>query len=899
MKQDRKLQTAATAQNARGSERGSGSGPDAQSARGAGSGRDARNAGGSGSGGPDSDAAARGSGGRTPGATARGSSGPGPDSAARGSSGPGPDAKGGLAAAASRRYFPLLLVLFAGSGCSALIYEIVWYQLLQLVIGSSAISLGVLLATFMGGLSLGSLLLPRLEWARKQHPLRVYAKVEFGIAVCGILALFGMPLVDGVYTAAVGHGMPAILLRALVCAICLMPPTFLMGASLPAAARWIRTSSEGVSWMGFLYGGNTVGAVFGCLLAGFYLLRVTDMTTATFVAAALNCAVGMVSLRLASKTAARAGSEGPEQPAGSAGHWPVYVTIGLSGATALGAEVIWTRLLGLMLGATVYTFSIILAVFLIGLGIGSAAGSALARTVRARLTFGACQLLLVAAVAWTALMLARSLPYWPVNPLLSTSPWFIFQIDMVRCLWAILPAALLWGASFPLALAAAAGAPSGPGEDPARLVGGVYAANTAGAIVGALSFSLILVPWIGTQGCERVLIVLAAIGAAVVLTPVVASARTILGAVGLAAALAVAGWLAANVSGVPPMLIAYGRRIATSMNRSKILYWGEGINSSIAISQWDDGAIQFHVSGKVEASSEPYDMRLQRMLGHLPALIHPNPESVLIVGFGAGVTAGTFVVHPEVKRIVICEMEPLIPPVATRFFAKENYNVLHDPRVQIVYDDARHFVLTTPEKFDIITSDPIHPWVKGSATLYSKEYFELVKEHLKPGGIVTQWVPLYESDLPTVKSEFATFFDVFPNGTVWGNENGGGYDTVVLGQVEPARIDVDAMEARLNKPEYEAVTRSLHDVGFNSLVGLLATYGGQAADLQQWTAGAEINRDGNLRLQYLAGLALNDSMEGAIYNEILSYRKFPRNLFVGSEPRLQALAAAMQDLANQ
>jgi spermidine synthase len=813
----------------------------------------------------------------------------------RASGGPAPDSRATLAAAASRRYFPLLLLLFAGSGCSALIYEIVWYQLLQLVIGSSAISLGVLLAAFMGGLCLGSAMLPRLEWARKQHPLRVYAKVEFGIAICGILALFGMPLVDGVYTAAVGHGMPAILLRALVCACCLMPPTFLMGASLPAAARWIKTSSEGVSWMGFLYGGNTVGAVFGCLLAGFYLLRVADMTTATFVAAALNCTVGLVSLRLASKTTESAGSEGAEEPAGGAGHWPVYVTIGLSGATALGAEVVWTRLLGLMLGGTVYTFAIILAVFLIGLGIGSAAGSALARTVRARVAFGACQLMLVLAVAWTALMLAQSLPYWPVNPLLSTSPWYTFQIDMVRCLWAILPAALLWGASFPLALAAA----SERGEDSARLVGTVYAANTAGAILGALAFSLILVPWIGTQGCERVLIVLAAIAAAVVLTPVVVSSRTILGAVGLALALAVSGWLAANVSGVPPMLIAYGRRIATSMNRSKILYWGEGINSSIAISQWDDGALQFHVSGKVEASSEPYDMRLQRMLGHLPALIHPNPESVLIVGFGAGVTAGTFVVHPEVKRIVICEMEPLIPPTATRFFAKENYNVMHDPRVQIVYDDARHFVLTTPEKFDIITSDPIHPWVKGSATLYSKEYFELVKEHLKPGGIVTQWVPLYESDMPTVKSEFATFFDVFPNGTIWGNENGGGYDTVVLGQVEPARIDVDAMEARIQKPEYEPVARSLNDVGFNSIAGLLATYGGQAVDLQQWTAGAEINRDGNLRLQYLAGLALNDSMEGTIYNEILSYRKFPRNLFVGSEPRLQAVAAAMQALANQ
>src|SRR5688572_1144403 len=146
--------------------------------------------------------------------------------------------------AASRRYLPLLLLLFAGSGCSALIYEIVWYQLLQLVIGSSAISLGVLLATFMGGLCLGSLWLPRILAARRQHPLVVYAKVEFGIAICGILALVGMPLVDGVYTAVVGHGLPAILLRALVAALCLIPPTFLMGASLPAAARWIESNPE-------------------------------------------------------------------------------------------------------------------------------------------------------------------------------------------------------------------------------------------------------------------------------------------------------------------------------------------------------------------------------------------------------------------------------------------------------------------------------------------------------------------------------------------------------------------------------------------------------------------------------------------------------------------------------
>jgi spermidine synthase len=568
----------------------------------------------------------------------------------------------------------------------------------------------------------------------------------------------------------------------------------------------------------------------------------------------------------------------------------VYVTIALSGATALGAEVIWTRLLGLLLGATVYTFSIILAVFLIGIGIGSGAASMILRAVEARHALGYSQLLLMGAVAWTAWMLSSSLPYWPVNPLLSASPWYTFQIDMVRTLWAILPAAILWGASFPLALAAAATEES----DSASLVGGIYAANTAGAILGALSFSIVLVPWIGTQGCERVLIVLSAAGAVLMLAPAVGRAKTLVGTAGLVAALAIGAVLASRVSGAPGMLIAYGRRIMTSLNRSQILYAGEGRNSSIAISRWDDGAIQFHVSGKVEASTEPYDMKLQRMLGHMPALFHPDPHSVLIVGFGAGVTAGTFVIHPGIHRIVICEMEPLIPPTATKYFGRENYSVMHDPRVQIVYDDARHFVLTTREKFDIITSDPIHPWVKGSATLYSKEYFDLVKEHLNPGGIVTQWVPLYESDTQTVKSEFATFFDAFPNGTVWGNSNGGGYDTVALGQVEPARIDVNVLEQRLARPDHQRVVESLREVGFNSLYGLIGTYAGRAPDMKPWLEGAAINRDGNLRLQYLAGLALNTSMEASIYNEILNYGRFPSDIITGSPDHLRALMAAME-----
>jgi len=794
------------------------------------------------------------------------------------------------------RFLPVLLLLFAASGCSALIYEIVWYQLLQLAIGSTAVSLGVLLATFMGGLSAGSLALPRILARKWRHPLLVYALIEAGIGACGILVLFGMPLIDGIYSAGVGHGMPAILLRAMVCAVCLMPPTLLMGASLPAIARWIETSPRGVAWLGLLYGANTAGAVAGCLLAGFYLLRAFDMATATFVAAAINGLVALGSWHLSRTTPERAPAEGPGDstvpaPAGRSRFQPVYVTIALSGATALGAEVVWTRLLGLLFGATVYTFSIILAIFLAGIGLGSGAGSLISRSTRPRTALGICQLLLAGAIAWTAFTLSRSLPYWPVNPLLSGSPWITFQVDMARAIWTILPATLCWGASFPLAL----GAVADRERDPGRLVGGVYAANTFGAILGALAFSMILIPWIGTRQSQRALMLLAALGALFALGPVAWRARRRAGALaGLAASLGAAGYLAAGVAPVPGDLIAYGRRMITSATGSQLLYVGEGMNASIAITRWNDGAIQFHVSGKVEASTEPYDMRLQRMLGHLPALVHPRPQSVLIVGFGAGVTAGTFVPHPDIRRIAVCEMEPIIPPVATRFFARENYGVMNDPRTRIYYDDARHFVLTTRDKFDIVTSDPIHPWVKGSATLYSREYFELVRERLNPGGVVTQWVPLYESDAEVVKSEIATFFEVFPGGSIWANElDGGGYDVFLLGQREPGKIDVDAMQARLDRPEYARVAESLREVGLGTAVALLSTYAGQDRDLKPWLLGAQINRDGNLRLQYMAGLAVNANAEQAIYSEMLRYRQFPFNLFTGSEGTLRTLEAAM------
>jgi len=226
----------------------------------------------------------------------------------------------------------------------------------------------------------------------------------------------------------------------------------------------------------------------------------------------------------------------------------------------------------------------------------------------------------------------------------------------------------------------------------------------------------------------------------------------------------------------------------------------------------------------------------------------------------------------------------LVPRVVAQFFSRQNHGVVGDPRVEIVYDDARHYILTTREKFDIITSDPIHPWVKGSAALYTREYFEMCKARLNPGGMVTQWVPLYESDEASVKSEVATFFQVFPNGTVWGNdENGSGYDAVMLGQDGPARVDMDAVRDRWSSFAYRDAAASLAEAGFPAPGTLFATYAGRAAELAPWLEGAEINRDSNLRLQYLAGLGVDSGLEALIYKHMLSYCRYPDGLFLGSQ----------------
>jgi spermidine synthase len=808
-----------------------------------------------------------------------------------------------------------LFLLFVGSGCAALIYEIVWFQLLQLVIGSSSISLGILLGTFMGGMCLGSLLLPRAISARR-HPLLVYGTLELAIGIFALVILVSMPLVGGVYTAWAGEGMAGIIFRAVIAGICLLPPTLLMGATLPAISRWVKATPDGVAWLGFFYGGNIGGGVIGSLAAGFYLLRVFDVVTATLVAVAINVAVFGIAALLARRTTYEADAPAATDARASGGTWPVYVAIALSGTTALAAEVIWTRLLSLHFGATVYTFALILAVFLIGLGIGSTAGASIGRSSPSpRRVLGWCQLLVCAAMAWAAYQLTESLPYWPINPSLATTPWFTMQLDFVRCMWVVLPGALLWGASFPLALAAVATTE----HDAARLAGGVYAANTVGAIAGSLVTSFILIPWIGTSHAEQVVIIVSALSALLMLEPSFAARKATAenaeqnpyqkspalsasaaiafsGTVVLAIAMIAAGLLARSIHPLPGLLVAYGRYAATRVGQADIIYVGEGLNASVAVSELSNGVRNYHNAGKVQASSEPQDMRLQRMLGHLTTLIPPNPKKVLVIGCGAGVTAGAVSVDPAVEHETIAEIEPLVPRVVSTYFAEHNFDVVRNPKVHVRIDDARHFVETTREKFDAVTSDPLDPWVKGAAMLYTAEFFELVKQHLNPGGVVTLFVQLYESNTDAVKSEIGTFLEAFPNGIIFGNTNEGkGYDLVLVGQTGATKIDVDAVQAKLQRPEYAPMARSLREIGMNSAVDLFATYAGRKPDLEPWLRNAQINHDRNLRLQYLAGLGLNLYQADVIYADMLRYvTKTPDDLFVASDTTKQRLFAAIQ-----
>lgn len=791
---------------------------------------------------------------------------------------------------------PLLWLLFAGSGAAALVYEIIWFQLLQLIIGSSAVSLGVLLGTFMGGMCLGSYGLPRVI-RPTTHPLRTYALLEVGIGIAALLLLFAAPALNAGYARV---GASSVVVRAVVAAVCLLPPTMLMGATLPAIARWVETTPRGVAWLGYFYGGNIAGAVLGSLTAALYLLRFYDIAIGTYAAVGMNFFVAAVAWVLAGRGTVPAVAPGRAEdraPDLTPADRLVYWTTAMSGLTALSAQVVWTRLLSLLFGGTVYTFALILAVFLAGLGIGSTVGATVARRVaRPAQALGWAQLLIGATLVWSGYLLMASLPYAEVDVVAMADPMRKYGLDLWRAAQVVLPGAILWGACFPLALASLAR----PGVDPARLVGGVYAANTLGAIGGSLGVGLVLVATLGSQHTQQLLVVVAVVSGLLMFLP----RRAVIGpAAGLSrhGRFLAAGLIALLIGGaallppVPGVLVAFGRFASMWVGRTEITYTGEGLNAFVAVSKTATGVPAYHNSGKVQASSEGQDMSLQRLLGHFSHLLPAAPRDALVIGLGAGITAGAVTIAPSVERVTIVEIEPLVPRAVAAYFGDYNDHVATDSKVTIEIDDGRHYLLTTDRMFDVITSDPLDPWIKGAATLFTEEFFESMRQHLKPGGIVTQFVQLYGSNRDAVRSEIGTFMKVFPQTLVFGNLfDGQGYDLVLVGQADPMAIDVDAVQARLEDPAYARVAASLRDIGITSALDLFAAYAGSSSDLAPWVRGAALNTDRNLRLQYLAGLTLNAHESRSIYSEMLTYARFPDSIFTGRPDTLRELRTRIE-----
>jgi spermidine synthase len=549
-------------------------------------------------------------------------------------------------------------------------------------------------------------------------------------------------------------------------------------------------------------------------------------------------------------------------------------------------------MLSLLFGATVYAFSVILAVFLIGLGIGSAAGAVLVRKLpRPDIGFGICQFLLVLAIPYAGYAIHFVIP--ELHFVTSHENWLKDSLDdLLRCAVAVIPATSMWGASFPLALAAA-----GPqAQDPGKSVGRVYAANTIGAITGAMIVSLLMIPLLGTPGSQQALTLFSVLATIIILgAALLRMARTekeaklnsfrslVQFAVLIAITVAAGVMTNRGIPGIQAGMIAYGHRVKDWKRPWEYLYMGEGLNASVAVSrERQDKFRQLHVGGKVVASNLVFDMRLQRMLGHLPSLIHPAPKSVFIIGFGAGVTAGTLTLYPGIERILIVEIEPEVAKASARYFKAENYDVLNDPRTEIIYDDARHFMTTTKERFDIISTDPIHPYVKGAASLYSKEFLELSAKRLNPGGIVSQWVPFYETNEAAVKSGIATFFEAFPNGSIWNSrEDRRGYDVVMIGHATPIRIDDWKIQHRMNANAH--VRNSLSAVNIRSALDMLKTYSGSPRDIRRWLSDAQLNLDRNLRLEYLAGKSLHTQRQDDIYFKMVRDLRYPSDLFITSK----------------
>ncbi|MDR7520113.1 MAG: fused MFS/spermidine synthase [Armatimonadota bacterium] len=793
----------------------------------------------------------------------------------------------------------------AVSGAASLIYQVVWMRHLVLVFGSTTLAASTVVAAFLAGLALGAWAWGLAADRQPGQTLALFGLVE---AATGLYALASPWLfrgVDALYLAAYPPlaSRPALFAgtQFLLTAAVIVPPAALMGGALPLLARrLVVRPAEASGGAGRLYGWNTLGAAAGAALATYGLLPALGLAAAVRLAASANLLVGAFALLLDARTRLQGSPRAPAAPAAAAPDVPrphgdpgtppdrlaVYLVLqgfALSGFAVITFEVVWARLLALVVGSSVYAFGSLLVVILAGLGAGSAAyGRRRARPDAHLSAFGTLQVLIGAGAA-LSLLVVPHLPFQVVRffPVFADSfAWHAAVQVAAAAVLAFVPAALS-GAVFP----AVVGGLGGPLARLGRTIGTAYGANTIGTVLGAFLAGFVLIPAVGLRAA-MVLGVLATLLAGV---PVLAVAirsparRAVMMAPAAVALLVVATlppWpreVFAAGSGFFARLYGSPEVFERAVAAMRLRYYRDGIHATISVDE-TGGYLFYRTNGKTDASTAPNDTVTQVLLGQLPMLLHPNPQDVFVLGLGTGMTAAAVARYP-VRRIDIVELEPA-GLEAARLFSQYTRHVLDDPRVRVVVADGRNRLRAAPDRYDVIISDPSDIWIAGIGALYTVEFYQAARARLRPGGVMVQWVHTHSLPPEAFALIVATFRAVFPHTEIWTAAIG---DLMLIGSVEALRWDYRRIAGRLEA--IPGVREDLQAIGIWHPAAVLAAFALGGDDLDRLTRSVRrLHADDRPVLEFEAPRFLYADTQAPIHGLLSRLRTRPFPPVAGFDP---------------
>lgn len=779
------------------------------------------------------------------------------------------------AANQSHKLFRLAAICFLFSGATALIYEVLWARMLGLVFGATTLAISAVLAAFMGGLATGSAVGGSLA-RRIKTPLRAYALIEIGIGIYALIVPWLFRGIDWVYAFVWVRFHPGFygfaLSRFALAAIVLFAPTALMGATFPVLVAAIQGVGESrASAVAKLYTLNLAGAIVGTVAAGFFLLPTFGVRATIWIAAAGNLLIGLAVLYTGRSIASspRRSYESPEEPLRSSGAAFWFLCAFVSGLVTISMQVVWSRLLSMIIGSSTYAFTIVLALFLIGLALG-------AWLVSLRSQFGSAALrrsillvqLLTALTLFLSVRVTNLIPSMLVETGLrigidSWAGLLALQVASVTML--VLVPAVLMGMVMPLVLTWAGYdvEDSSPSVSTPRRVGQSYALNTVGAIAGAIISAFVLIPLTSTRFTVLCMASLCVVIAGVAYEPRRATTDRGLSrglAIGCSAIVVVAMiflWPRLNLNALSAgaydsfvRVLARSRSGVPEDQRSdrpsdhQLLMFAEGRTATVSVRK-DWGITSVAINGRTNGSDAD-DMATQVMAGQLGLLVAARMEKVLMIGFATGVSVGSVLQSP-VGSVDCIEIEPTAV-TSSRYFEHVNNRPLNDPRLRVIVDDARTVLCVNPARYDLIISEPSHPWVPGVANLFTREFLSLGRERLRDDGIFVQWLQIYQLSTDSMRSVLATFHEVFPHVVVFRIQGAAkGKDLILLGSRSP--IDLNRIDERMKDPRTLA---DLSRVGLKTPADVRAWFVCDERQLKPAVAGAVINTDDNMHVETVA-----------------------------------------------